>query len=81
MDYLPLTQQITFLYTHDLITSTLFYEEKLGLKLWLDQGSCRIYSVCGDAYLGLCQIELASVSASQKQPNVIFTLVTQQVDE
>jgi catechol 2,3-dioxygenase-like lactoylglutathione lyase family enzyme len=52
----PIEKQITFLYTNDLTTSAQFYEDKLGLELWLDQGSCRIYSV-------------------------IFTLVTQQVDE
>jgi hypothetical protein len=48
-------QQITFFSTHDLNISTEFYEQKLGLELWLDQGSCRIYTVNGSGYLGLCQ--------------------------
>lgn len=81
MSYPPLEQQITFLYTRDLTASKHFYEDKLGFKLWLDQGSCRIYSVCGHAYLGLCQQEITSVPSSQNQSNIIFTLVTQQVDE
>lgn len=76
----PIEQQITFLYTNDLTTSATFYEDKLGLKLWLDQGSCRIYSVCGSAYLGLCQTSETSTSPPDGT-GVIFTLVTPQVDE
>jgi catechol 2,3-dioxygenase-like lactoylglutathione lyase family enzyme len=77
----PIEQQITFLYTNDLTTSAQFYEEKLGLKLWLDQGSCRIYSVCGSAYVGLCQTSETSAPPPGGKSGVIFTLVTQQVDE
>ncbi|MEJ1932377.1 VOC family protein [Nostoc sp. NIES-2111] len=77
----PIEQQITFLYTNDLTTAAQFYENKLGLELWLDQGSCRIYSVCGSAYVGLCQISETSTLPSAGKSGVIFTLVTQQVDE
>lgn len=77
----PIEQQITFLYTDDLTTSAQFYENKLGLELWLDQGSCRIYSICGSAYLGLCQTSETSVPLHEGKSGVIFTLVTQQVDE
>lgn len=49
-------QQITFFYTHNLNASTELYEQKLGLELWLDQGTCRIYTVSGSGYLGLCQV-------------------------
>ena len=76
----PIEQQITFLYTNNLTTSARFYEDKLGLKLWLDQGSCRIYSVCGSAYLGLCQTSETSTPPPDGT-GVIFTLVTPQVDE
>ncbi|MEH2161281.1 MAG: hypothetical protein V7K38_09570 [Nostoc sp.] len=38
-------QQITFFYTHNLNASTEFYEQMLGLELWLDQGAYRIYTV------------------------------------
>ncbi|BAY49575.1 glyoxalase/bleomycin resistance protein/dioxygenase [Scytonema sp. HK-05] len=81
MSHPPIEQQITFLYTQDLATTTRFYEDTLGLELWLDQGSCRIYSVSGSAYLGLCQVGETSIFPTDKQSNVIFTLVTQQVDE
>ncbi|KAB8330716.1 VOC family protein [Scytonema tolypothrichoides VB-61278] len=77
----PLEQQITFLYTNNLTTSAQFYEEKLGLELWLDQGTCRIYSVTGSGYLGICQTSESSAPVTGKLDDVIFTLVTQQVDE
>ncbi|MEH2348101.1 MAG: hypothetical protein V7K55_08875 [Nostoc sp.] len=47
-------QQITFFYTHNLHISTEFSEQMLGLKLWLDQGTCRIYTVSGSGYLEFC---------------------------
>ncbi|BAY93420.1 MULTISPECIES: VOC family protein [unclassified Tolypothrix] len=78
----PIDQQITFLYTQNLAASASFYEDKLGLHLWLDQGTCRIYTVTGSGYLGLCQAsEIFSTKITEKQSSVIFTLVTQQVDE
>ncbi|MBW4509971.1 MAG: VOC family protein [Scytonematopsis contorta HA4267-MV1] len=77
----PIEQQITFLYTNDLSASSHFYENKLGFDLWLDQGTCRIYSVAGSGYLGICQASETSKPAVDKNKGVIFTLVTQQVDE
>ncbi|MDX1991449.1 MAG: VOC family protein [bacterium] len=82
MNNAPIDQQITFLYTHDLPQSAHFYEQILGLALWLDQGSCRIYHVTGSSYLGMCQVSERSkgkVSAGDQQ-NVIVTLVTEDVD-
>lgn len=74
----PISQQITFLYTNDLARSTQFYENILGLNLWRDQKTCRIYRVSGDAYLGICQrAEPATLPAER---TVIFTLVTDAVD-
>lgn len=74
----PISQQITFLYTNDLARSAQFYENILGLNLWRDQKTCRIYQVSGDAYLGICQrAEAASLPAER---TVIFTLVTDEVD-
>ncbi len=74
-------QQITFFYTHNLNASTQFYEQMLGLELWLDQGTCRIYTVSGSGYLGFCQASETSTPPDDKQSSVIFTLVTPQVDE
>lgn len=67
-------QQVTFLYTADLAVTARFYEEVIGLTLVLDQGSCRIYRVSGDSFLGFCQRAGASPSG------VIVTLVAQDVD-
>ncbi len=81
MPHPPIESSITFLYTHELATSVRFYEDVMGLELWLDQGTCRIYRVSGDGYLGLCQASETKAEQIGKQSNVIFTLVTQQVDE
>lgn len=77
MSHPPVDQQITFLYTSDLVSTARFYEEVLGLALALDQGACRIYSTGDDNYIGFCQSE----NVSPNRTDVIFTLVTQQVDE
>lgn len=75
----PFDGQITFFYTQDLATTRHFYEAVVGLRLVLDQGSCRIYQVSGGAYVGFCQREgLPEKPGEQSQ--VIFTLVTQDVD-
>lgn len=75
-DRLPVTEQITFLYTRNLAESAPFYEQVLGLELALDQGGCRIYRVIGGAaYVGLCQRE-----APRPPDGVIFTFVTSDVD-
>ena len=70
-------RQITFLYTRDLATTARFYEQILGLPLVLDQGSCRIYRVSGDGYLGFCQRE----AAPEQPTGIILTIVTDEVDE
>ncbi len=67
--------QITFCYTRDLAGTARFYEEKLGLRLVLDQAHCRIYAVAGGAYLGFCQGEDCAAPG-----DVVLTLVTENVD-
>ena len=59
MSHPVIDQQVTFLYTRDLKTTSSFYEEVLGLSLVLDQGSCRIYRISVDGFLGFCQREEA----------------------
>ncbi|MCB0046026.1 MAG: VOC family protein [Caldilineaceae bacterium] len=71
----PIEQQVTFFYTPDLAAAAHFYETVLELPLVLDQGSCRIYRVSGDAFLGFCERTDAG-----KPEGVIFTLVTHEVD-
>jgi catechol 2,3-dioxygenase-like lactoylglutathione lyase family enzyme len=75
MTTIPFQQQVTFFYTKNLATTAKFYEEVIGLPLALDQGSCRIYRVSKDGFLGFCE------RATPTEPTgVIFTLVTSEVD-
>lgn len=68
-------QQVTFLLTEDLAATALFYEEVLQLPLVLDQDSCRIYRVSGDAFIGFCER-----AAPGDPSDLLFTLVTREVD-
>ena len=82
MTHPPIDSQITFLYTHDLAHTARFYEEIIGLQLKLDQGTCRIYQVSQDGYLGFCRRTDATPSvAASDSPPVILTIVTDHVDE
>lgn len=72
--------QITFLYTLDLDASAHFYGTILELPLWLDQGGCKIYQVNEAAFVGVCRTGTIEAQRVVEQPNVIFTLVTQDVD-
>ncbi|MBT4890161.1 MAG: VOC family protein [Rhodospirillales bacterium] len=70
-------QQVTFLYTRDLEGSVQFYSEFLELQLTLDQGSCKIFQVSPNAFLGIC-------ACNEQRPSnpegIIVTLVTSDVD-
>ncbi len=72
----PFDQQVTFLATRDLEATAHFYETVLGLPLALDQGSCRIYRVSADGFIGFCQRE----TAPDPPKGIIVTLVSQDVD-
>ena len=76
MAHPKIDQQITFLYTANLGETRRFYEKTLGLPLALDQGACLIFQVTTDSYVGFCQQE----GASDDHPDVIFTMVTTDVD-
>jgi catechol 2,3-dioxygenase-like lactoylglutathione lyase family enzyme len=74
-------EQITFLYTSDLVETARFYEKVLCLPLKLDQGTCRIYRVSNDGYVGFCQREDAPRATGASTAPIILTLVTPDVDE
>ena len=77
MSHPKIHQQVTFLSTSDLEKTAHFYENVFGLDLVLNQGTCRIYRICGDGFLGFCQREGVTPHSS----GVIFTLVTSEVDK
>lgn len=73
-------QQVTFLFTPDLAATAAFYEDVLQLPLALDQGSCRIYTVCPNGFIGFCSGGAAQATAVNTA-GVILTLVTEAVDD
>jgi catechol 2,3-dioxygenase-like lactoylglutathione lyase family enzyme len=73
----PIEQQVTFLYTRDLVKTSHFYETVMGLPLVLDQGSCRIYQVSPDGFIGFCE---RGTTATGLPENIIYTFVTSHVD-
>lgn len=79
----PIDEQITFVYTDDLGKSADFYENILGLDLWMDQGTCRIYRVSSSGMIGVCQVGPGAKGrvSGGAQENVILTLVTSAVDD
>jgi len=72
---MDIQKQITFLPTTDLNVTSKFYENILGLKLILDQGDCRIYKTCSNAYLGFCEREFEIIKGK-----IILTLVVDDVE-
>ena len=68
-------QQLTFFYTKDLLATSQFYKDVLGLELVRDQGSCRIYRIGRDGYIGFCE---RAVKADKS--GLIITFVVEDVD-
>jgi catechol 2,3-dioxygenase-like lactoylglutathione lyase family enzyme len=83
MERPDIDEQITFLYTRDLKETARFYEQILGLQLKLDQGTCRIYTITENSYLGFCQKPTAGgkQQTGKEHQDVIFTIVTRNVDQ
>ncbi len=82
MTHPPIDGQITFLYTRNLAATAHFYEKIMELPLKLDQGSCRVYRLCGNSYVGFCQRADAPTRASDPGTrHIILTFVTPKVDE
>ena len=70
-------QFVAFYYTANLTQTAEFYQNILGLKLALDQGTCQIYQINPHAFIGFCE-----KSDLIPSPDAcILTLVTQQVDQ
>lgn len=68
---------IIFFGTEDLDKTDKFYREILDLKLYKDQGLCRIYEIEGGGKIGFCShIEIV---LGEKSP--IITLLTENVDD
>ncbi|MFX0146872.1 MAG: VOC family protein [Candidatus Hodarchaeota archaeon] len=68
---------ITFLGTKNLNNTAYFYQNVLGLKLYKDQGLCKIFNVTKESKIGFCS-HMPIISAD-KGP--ILTLVVENVEE
>jgi len=68
-------QVVTFLAVSDVDRSSILYGDVLGLEMVLDQVDCRVFRVCRDGFLGVCQRPDAPKPAA-----TIVTLVTDDVD-
>jgi catechol 2,3-dioxygenase-like lactoylglutathione lyase family enzyme len=66
---------IAFYPCHDLEATRNFYERDLCLPLVRDQGTCLIFGVANNAYVGFCQHE-----AVPEHRGLIVTLLTEDVD-
>ena len=66
---------ITFLKTKDLVETTHFYTQVMGFELVLDQGSCMIFRVSTNSYLGFCLTE-----GSTGSEEIMVTLEVDDVD-
>ena len=75
MTALPIDAQITFVPASDLDRTRDFYQDVLGLVLVLDQGSCLIFRVTNEAFIGFCE-HLDPIEGR----SVILTLVVPDVD-
>ena len=73
-----ITSQITWVYTDDLEHTSNFYENLLGLKLVIDEGSARIFQVSSTAQIGVCA---AFENRIVEPQGGMITLVTTEVDE
>ena len=78
MERPSISQQVTWIYTHDLQGTARFYGETLGLEQVLDQGSCRIYKTSATSFLGVCQVRPGRFVEPK---GVVITMVTKNVDE
>lgn len=71
----PIDDHVTFLFCSDLARSEAFYRDVIGLELVLVQQTCRIFRVCGSAYLGVCERD-----PGEGDKPIIVTLVSDELE-
>lgn len=76
MPEIAFNAQITFVPSTNLLNCAQFYETIIILPLVVDQGTCRIYQVTEQSYLGFCQ----SDDPLPWDDRVILTFVCDDVD-
>ena len=77
MPFKEFNQFVAFYYTKDLMATTHFYTETIELELALDQGTCKIFKINSNAFIGFCEN-----SNNKPAPETcIITFVTENVDQ
>lgn len=68
---------ILFLGTEDLIETHKFYMDKLGLELYKDQKTCKIYKINNGSSIGFC----THIKKTIDEKSPILTLIVDDVDK
>jgi predicted enzyme related to lactoylglutathione lyase len=72
----PISQSIVFTYTDDLPRAARFFREVMELDFVVDQGSCHIFRLTAESYLGVCHLP----DRPQGKVGVTISLVSDDVD-
>ena len=75
---LSISEQIVWVYTHNLEETARFYTGKLGLTLVRDEGSARIFRVSPSSCIGVC---VAFEDRIVEPGGGMITFVTEHIDE
>jgi len=68
---------IVFFGTRDLNITSSFYRDLIGLELFRDQETCKIFFTAGGGMIGFCD----HLQVGPREDNPIITLLTDEVDE
>ncbi len=77
MNFMKFKEFITFLGTKDLIKTSHFYQNILGMTIYKDQDVCLIFNINNQSKIGFCK----HMAVIHEDKNPILTFVTEKVDE
>ena len=69
--------QVSWVYTHDLEATSVFYRDILGLTCERDQGRARLFRTAPNAWIGVCEAFDGRVVLAQGS---MISIVTAEVD-
>ena len=72
----PINQNVVFTYTDNLDEASAFFRDIMELEFVLDQGSCHIYRLSEQCFLGVCNL----ADRPREQAGVTITIVSDDVD-
>ena len=72
----PINQNVVFTYTDNLNEASSFFRDVMELEFVVDQGSCHIYRMSEQCFLGICHL----ADRPREQAGVTITIVSDDVD-